>query len=164
MTFLHIVTLAVAFVFSPLASAQAPSVPTDLKAEAVAGRSDLRLSWTASTGAETKYLIERAGPGLTLYTQIAGPISETNYVVIHIDGELDLGVYKYRVRAVDAALNKGPATPAATSVPQVVTGNSRISRLSICTTPCDKSVRVDGLHSRGRNWPNGFIHIRRRNL
>jgi hypothetical protein len=104
--------MAAASLFSPPASAQELAAPTDLKAESALG-GIIRLTWTAPPGSGNRFLIERSGPGLTFYTQVAGPISETSYVVDAKTHGLEAGqVYTFRVRAVDAASTKGP--PSAT--------------------------------------------------
>ena len=91
---------------STLASAQGPAAPTELKVT-----DGVRLVWTAPSGTGITYVIERSGPGLTFFTQIAGPILETSYVVDTKGSEFDVSrTYTYHVRAVDSASNKGPSS------------------------------------------------------
>lgn len=99
-------TAAAACLFSSFAFAQEPAAPTNLKVEQTG--TGIRLSWTAPAGTGNTYLIERSGPGLSLFTPIAGPISETNYFLDQkAIGDPSVR-YSYRVRTV----NLGPATPA----------------------------------------------------
>jgi hypothetical protein len=85
---------------STSASAQALAAP-DLKADGSL------LSWTAPPEAGVRFLIERSGPGLTFFAQIAGPIADTRYAIE--TGRNEAGArYTYRVRAIDAASNPGP--------------------------------------------------------
>jgi hypothetical protein len=72
-----------------------------------------RLVWTAAPGTGNSYVIERSGPGLTLFTPVAGPISETSYFIDTAGNDFAKGAtYNYRVRAIDSAGNKGePSNP-----------------------------------------------------
>src|SRR5262249_7427850 len=98
-------TIATSLAISTVAQAQNPEAPRDLKLDG--DSKTIRLSWTAPSGAANTYLVERAGPGYTLFTQIAGPISQTDYVV-DTTGACGSENYTYRVRAVDSASNRGP--------------------------------------------------------
>jgi len=71
-----------------------------------------RLVWTAVPGTGNTYVIERSGPGLTLFTPVAGPISETSYFIDTSGSDFDKGAtYQYRIRTVDSAQNTGePST------------------------------------------------------
>jgi hypothetical protein len=96
----RILLLAVAgsLFVSANALAQSLAAPKELKADGQV------LSWKHTPVAGVKYLIERSGPGLTFFTQIAGPISETSYSIETEKREAG-ATYTYRVRAVDAASN-----------------------------------------------------------
>jgi hypothetical protein len=67
-----------------------------------------RLVWTAAPGTGNSYVIERSGPGLTLFAPVAGPISETSYFIDTAGNDFAKGAtYNYRVRVIDSAQNKG---------------------------------------------------------
>src|SRR6266851_1730598 len=90
--------------YSNVASASTlppPTNPSNLTANAVSG-SQINLSWTASTGSVTSYLIEScAGAGCTNFLQI-GSATGTTY---SSTGLVASATYVYRVRASDGAGN-----------------------------------------------------------
>jgi hypothetical protein len=90
-----------------------------LKAEQDGGGGTARLSWKAAPGSQISYVIERSGPGLTFFTQIAGPISETTLSVDTMAPAGERGAFVFRVRAIDAAGNKSPFSNSV-SVPAMV--------------------------------------------
>ena len=96
-----------------------PSQPGTLTATAVS-RSEVDLSWGASTGSVSGYLIERcSGASCTSFTQIAAPAGTgTSYKDTSVSPSTS---YSYRVRATDTAGDLSPysntasaTTPAAT--------------------------------------------------
>jgi fibronectin type 3 domain-containing protein len=87
------------------ADTTAPSAPTGLAASGISATT-VNLGWTASTDnvGVTGYRVERCqGSGCTTFVQIAAPT-----VTSHPDAGLTPGtLYRYRVRAIDAAGNLG---------------------------------------------------------
>ena len=83
-----------------------PSAPTGLTASVVSA-SQINLSWTAATDnvGVTGYRVERcAGSGCTTFAQVGTPSGTT-----FSDTGLSAGtIYRYQVRATDAAGNLGP--------------------------------------------------------
>jgi glucose/arabinose dehydrogenase/chitodextrinase len=133
----------------------APSVPANLTATA-ASSNQVNLSWTASTDnvAVTGYEVERCqGASCTNYAKIATATS-TSYSDTGLSPST---TYRYRVRAVDAALNysgystvKNATTPAITDAqaPSVPTGLSgtgvSISQINLSWTASSDNVAVIG--------------------
>ncbi len=104
-----------------------PTAPTSLGA-AAAGSSQANLAWTASTDdvGVSGYRVERcAGAGCTTFAEIATPSGAT-----YGDAGLSAStLYRYRVRAADAAGNLGPysniaeaTTSSAPAIPQGLVG------------------------------------------
>jgi len=86
------------------ADTTAPTVPANLTATAISA-SQVNLSWSASTDAVgvTAYLLERcAGAACVNFSQI---ISQTGIIYSDTTGLLASTLYRYRVRATDAATN-----------------------------------------------------------
>jgi hypothetical protein len=118
--------VAVLLAVSTIATAQSPADPQDLKISG--GSKSIRLSWTAAPGSGNRYLIERGGPGYTLYEQVGGPISDTTFVIESPGYESCKGVnYTYRVRTIDAASH--------TSAPSNVVRTSMLRN-----PPCDLPI------------------------
>jgi fibronectin type 3 domain-containing protein len=97
----------------------APAAPDGLAATAVTP-TRIELTWADGPG-ETKYVLERRGPGETTFAAIAEPAANT---ARHVDTGLLASTadvertYEYRVRAVNSAGSSayGPAQPAATTL------------------------------------------------
>ena len=92
--------------FQPGQDTQPPTAPTNLLATGISS-SQVNLTWTAATDGVgvTQYLIERCeGQNCTNFVQIA-TTAQTNY---SDSGLLSRTRYRYRVRARDAADNRGP--------------------------------------------------------
>ncbi len=107
--------------YSPAATArtqnapdtQAPTAPAQ-PSVTVISESQINLTWTAATDnvGVTGYRLERCqGAGCTTFAQIATPAGLT-YADSGLTAATD---YSYRIRAVDAAGNLGPYSPAATA-------------------------------------------------
>ena len=106
-----------------------PSQPGTLTATAVSP-SEVDLSWGASTGSVSGYLIERcSGASCTSFTQIAAPAGTgTSYKDTSVSPSTS---YSYRVRATDAAGDLSPysntasaTTPAPPSQPGTLTATA----------------------------------------
>lgn len=96
----------------PGADATAPSAPASLSATA-SGTTAANLAWSASTDnvGVTGYRVERCtGSGCTAFSQVATPTGTT----WSNTGLATATIYRYRVRAVDAAGNQGAYSPIAT--------------------------------------------------
>jgi glucose/arabinose dehydrogenase len=92
--------------FQPGQDTQAPTAPTNMIASAISS-SQINLTWTAATDnvGVTQYLIERCeGQNCTNFVQVA-TTTQPNY---SDSGLLSRSRYRYRVRARDAADNRGP--------------------------------------------------------
>jgi chitodextrinase len=139
--------------YSNLASAtvegpdtQPPTAPTNLTATTPAA-GQIRLSWVASTDdrAVMGYLVERCqGAGCTTFTQVAAAGTVTTFDDTGLAASTN---YAYRIRAADAANNRGPYsnTATATTLPapagislvqhrNVDAGSAASSSLSFSTT------------------------------
>src|SRR6185436_6675456 len=132
-----------------------PSAPTNLTATA-ASSSQVNLSWTGSTDnvAVTGYRVERCqGAGCTTFTQIGTPTGTT-----YNDTGLSAGtLYRYRVRAADAAGNlsaysaivdattQAAADTTPPSAPTNLTGTAvSSSQISLSWTASTDNVSVNG--------------------
>jgi uncharacterized protein (TIGR03437 family) len=117
---------------APAVDATPPTAPGSINAAAVSDR-QINVSWAAATDntGVTGYLLERCqGAGCTGFSQIAAPAGTT-----YSDGGLAAGTsYSYRVRAVDAADNRGPYSPIASAMTQAGAVLPTVSTLS-CTPP-----------------------------
>jgi glucose/arabinose dehydrogenase/chitodextrinase len=92
--------------FQTAADTQPPTAPTNVTATAISS-SQINLSWTAATDnvGVTQYLVERCeGQTCTNFVQIA-TIAATTYSDTGLNARTR---YRYRIRAVDAANNRGP--------------------------------------------------------
>jgi hypothetical protein len=107
----------------------APSAPTNLTATA-ASTSQINLTWTASTGNVTSYLIERcAGAGCTNFSQ-TGTSGSASYS----DSLLMAGTsYSYRVRATDGTNFSGYSNVASATTP--VSGTPPTPPSNLTATP-----------------------------
>ena len=114
---------------TPVNPAGPPSQPGTLTATAVSA-SEVDLSWGASTGSVSGYLIERcSGASCTSFTQIAAPAGTgTTYKDTSVTANTS---YSYRVRATDTAGDLSPysntasaTTPAPPSQPGTLTATA----------------------------------------
>ena len=105
-----------------------PSAPGTLTATAVSG-SEVDLSWGASTGSVSGYLIERCqGASCTSFTQIAAPTGTgTSYKDTSVSASTS---YSYRVRATDTAGDLSPYSNTATAVTPAATPPSQPGTLT----------------------------------
>jgi chitodextrinase len=101
------------------ADTQQPSAPSNLVASTL-GVTQVNLSWAASTDnvRVTGYRIERRNPGNPGFAQV-GTTTTTSY---NDTGLVAGSNYRYRVRAVDAALN--PSDYSGTASATTLTGNA----------------------------------------
>src|ERR671918_490637 len=82
-----------------------PTAPSGLSASAVSS-SQINLSWTASSGAVTSYLVERCqGAGCSSFTQVGTP-SGTSFSNTGLSASTS---YSYRVRASGPGGTSGPS-------------------------------------------------------
>ena len=100
----------------PPPDTQAPTAPTNLTATAQSS-SQINLSWTASTDnvGVTGYRVERCqGSACTTFSQISTPIGTT----YNDTGLAANTIYRYQVRATDAANNLSPYSSIASATTQ----------------------------------------------
>ena len=109
-------------------AATPPSQPGTLSATAVSS-GEVDLSWGASTGSVSGYLIERCqGAGCSNFTQIAAPAGTgTSYKDTSVSPSTS---YSYRVRATDAAGDLSPYSNTATATTPAATPPSQPGTLS----------------------------------
>src|SRR5712664_4381354 len=125
--------------YSNVASASTlppPTNPSNLTANAVSG-SQINLSWTASTGSVTSYLIEScAGAGCTNFLQI-GSATGTTY---SSTGLVASATYVYRVRASDGAGNlSGYSNTASAATLSPPTSPSNLTATAISSSQINSS-------------------------
>lgn len=112
-----------AFTFSlgapPPPDTTPPTTPDNISATAISA-SQINLSWTASTDdvAVTAYLIERATGAGGSFSQIAAP-SGTTYSSTSLASST---LYRYRIRATDAAGNLSPYSTIASATTDASSG------------------------------------------
>ncbi len=107
---------------SPTADTSSPSRPTNLAVSA-ASSSRINVSWSASTDdvAVTGYQLQRcSGANCTNFSQIASP-SGTSYADT---GLAAATIYRYRVRAVDAAGNRSSYSSIVSATTQAVAADA----------------------------------------
>ena len=109
-------------------AATPPSQPGTLTATAVSS-GEVDLSWGASTGSVSGYLIERCqGAGCSNFTQIAAPAGTgTSYKDTSVSASTS---YSYRVRATDAAGDLSPYSNTATATTPAATPPSQPGTLT----------------------------------
>ena len=109
-------------------AATPPSQPGTLTATAVSS-GEVDLSWGASTGSVSGYLIERCqGAGCSNFTQIAAPAGTgTSYKDTSVSPSTS---YSYRVRATDAAGDLSPYSNTATATTPAATPPSQPGTLT----------------------------------
>ncbi len=149
---------AIMVAFKPLVAAPdttAPTAPAGLTAIA-ASSTQINLSWTAATDnvGVTGYRLERcAGTGCTTFVEIASP-TMTSYVDTGLTAST---LYRYQVRAIDAAGNLGsystiaqattmglPDTTAPSAPTDVSGAGVSISQINLTWTASTDNVAVTG--------------------